>query len=116
MKMPHSMPDVVADGPLVVAPCLSKIRQTISRQVHRPAAAITPPSPPGRWKARPSARWNSSTSTPAATIRTAASTNENAPHPVIVALADWSLAVFAVAIRVTWYHGRNRVTNSATEA
>jgi hypothetical protein len=99
--MPHSIPEVVADGPLVVAPCLSKIRHTISTQVHSPAAVITPPSPPGRWKARPSARWNSSTSTPAATISTAASTNENAPHPVIEALADCNLDVFAVAISVT---------------
>ena len=43
---------------------------------------ITPPSPPGTWNARPSARWNSSTSTPAATSSTAASTNENAAQPV----------------------------------
>ena len=62
---------------------------------------ITPPSPPGRWKARPSARWNSSTSTPAATISTAASTNENAPHPVIEALADCSPLAFSGAISVT---------------
>ena len=46
-------------GRWCVAPCLSKIRQMISTQVHRPAAVITPPSPPGRWNARPSARWNS---------------------------------------------------------
>ncbi len=99
--MPHSMPDVVADGPLVVAPCLSKIRQTISTQVQTPATVITPPSPPGRWKARPSARWKRRTSTPAATSRTAASTNEKAPHPVIEALADCSLVVLAWAISVT---------------
>jgi hypothetical protein len=62
---------------------------------------ITAPSPPGRWKARPSARWNNSVSTAAATSRTAASTNEKAPHPVIVALADSSLALLAGAISVT---------------
>jgi hypothetical protein len=101
MKIPHSTPEDVAEGPLVVAPCLSKIRHRISRQVHRPATVITPPSPPGRWNARPSARWKSSVSTPAATTSTAASTNENAPQPVIVALADSSRAVFAGAISVT---------------
>jgi len=51
---------------------------------------ITQPSPPGRWKARPSARWNRSVSTPAATSSIAASTNENAPQPVMLALADSS--------------------------
>jgi hypothetical protein len=100
MKMPHSTPDVVAEGPLVVAPCLSKIRHTIRTHVHRPAAVITPPSPPGRWKPRPSARWNNRIRTAAATSSTAASTNENAPQPVIVALADSSL-VLAEAISVT---------------
>ena len=100
-KIPHSIPDVVADGPAVVAPCLSKIRQMINRHVHSPAPKITPPSPPGRWNARPSARWNSSVSTPAATSRTAASTNENAPQPVIEALADCSVFVFAGAMSVT---------------
>ena len=101
---------------MVVAPCLSKIRHTISRQVHSPAAKITPPSPPGRWNARPSARWNSSMSTPAATSRTAASTNENAPQPVIEALADCSFSAFAGAMSVTWYQGRNSVKNRAPEA
>jgi hypothetical protein len=101
MKMPHSIPEVVADGPRAIAPCLSNIRHTISRQVNRPAAVITPPSPPGRWKARPSARWKSSVTTPAAISSTAASTNEKAPHPVIVALADWSAALLVLAISVT---------------
>ena len=78
-KMPHSIPEVVAYWPWLLVPCLSKIRQTISTHVHRPAAMITPPSPPGTWNARPSARWNRSVSTPTATSRTAASTNEKLP-------------------------------------
>ena len=114
--MPHSTPELVADGPLVVATCLSKIRQMISTQVHTPAAVITPPSPPGRWNARPSALWNSKVRTEAATSRTAASTNEKAPQPVIVTLADWSFALWARAIRVTWYQGRNSVRNSPIDA
>ena len=114
--MPHSTPELVADGPLAVAACLSKIRHTIRAHVHTPAAVITPPSPPGRWNARPSDRWKSSVRTPAATSRIAASTNEKAPHPVIEALADWSVAVGSRAISVTWYHGRNRVRNSASDA
>ena len=37
---------------------LVEIRHTISTHVHRPAAVITPPSPPGTWNALPSARMN----------------------------------------------------------
>ena len=64
------------------------MRQMTSAHVHTPANVITPPSPPGTWKAPLSARMNSSASTPTATRSTAASTNENAPHPVSDAEAE----------------------------
>ena len=70
---------------------------------------ITKPSPPGRWNARPSARWNSSVSTPTATSSTAASTHENAAQPV--SDADTGTRTLAVTT-VSWYQGRNRARNS----
>ena len=69
-------------------PSLSKMRQTMSRQVQNPAAVITLPSPPGTWKAWPSARVSSRMSTAAATRSTAASTKEKAPQPVSELLAE----------------------------
>ena len=99
--MPHSIPAVVAYCPWPVVPSLSNIRQTIRTAVQMPAAVITPPSPPGTWKALPSARTNRSTSTPSATSSTAASTNENAPQPVSDALADRSAGVVPLAITVS---------------
>ncbi len=83
--------------------------------VHTPAAVMTPPSPPGRWNALPSARWNSSTSTPAATSRTAASTNENAPQAVWLSEAGWILPD-STTKNSRWYQGRNRLRNSPIEA
>jgi hypothetical protein len=79
--MPHSIPEMSAPGPWMLVLCLSKIRHITSTQVQMPAAVITPPSPPGTWNALPSARWNKSNRTPAATSSTAASTNENAAQP-----------------------------------
>ena len=95
--MPHSIPEIEAPGPWMLVLCLSKMRHTINTQVQTPAAVITPPSPPGTWNAFPSARWNSSRSTPAATSSTAASTNENAAQPLSEAVATGSFVPFATS-------------------
>src|SRR5829696_8543165 len=49
-----------------------------------PAAAIAVPSPKGRWKRLPSARANSSPSTPLASSSSPASTNENGPKVLTI--------------------------------
>jgi hypothetical protein len=55
---------------------LSSWRKKIRNMTHSPAARITVPSPPGRWKARRSPRANSRPRTAIATRKIAASTKE----------------------------------------
>src|SRR6476646_5213280 len=103
---PHDSPT----AEITVPPGLSNARQIRSSVTQPPAAAITLPSPPGRWNGRRSARANSSTHTAAPTSSTAASTQEKSRK------ADSDCVDSPPGPRlVSTYHGRNIETSSPND-
>ena len=74
---------------------------------------ITAPSPPGRWNARRLVRAHTRNSTPAATSRIAASTNEKTPNAVRLA---WVNSCAPGGTNDFWYQGRIIDTTSAAAA
>ena len=108
-KKPHWMPTVVRSA--VPASGRSKTRQNSRNAAQAPAAKMTVPSPPGRWKARCSARKNSSSRTPVETRKIAASMNDTSPKALM-----WSPTSLPSEMTLTSYHGRNMVSSSPRAA
>ena len=109
-KKPHWMPTVL---PSPETFGLSNTRQKMSAAAHSPAAMITVPSPPGSSYSRRSARVNSSASTPAATRKTAASTNERVPKALTASFTKRQLRGSTTLFS---YQGRNIDSSSTTAA
>ena len=111
-NMPHWIPTVApgsdTDG-------LSKSRQTRSSTAHPPAAMITVPSPPGRWKPLRWPRAQTRNSTPSATSSTAASTNENTWSAERLAVADTGRRPLSTKKDFS-YHGSSTVRASTAAA
>src|SRR4051794_34894733 len=89
----------------------SMTRKNSRKPAHSPAAKTTVPSPPGRWKPRPSPRAKSRNSTPRTTSSTAASTNEKTPKALTSCVA-----IRPRLTRCSWYQGSSMVAKSTIAA